>query len=515
MPKVTINGTEIEVDNGTSILRAAAEAGHDVPHFCYHPALSSPANCRMCLVEVEGWPKLQPACYTGVSDNMVVQTASERVVKAQKAVLEFILLNHPVDCPICDQAGECKLQDYYVDYDCQDSRQRTEKQNKVKAYPIGPEVVYDGERCILCTRCIRFCDEVSETSELTIVERGDRAEIRAFPGRDLDNAYSMCTTDICPVGALTSRDFRFKCRVWLLTSTDSVCTGCSQGCNIHLDHFRNEAQRYRPRYNPDVNDYWMCDSGRLSYKEIHEDRLTQPVINGADANWHEVAENIGAKLSRAADDGRNIAFVLSPQASCEDLYAAKVFCEQNLATEVVYWGGKPAGDSDNFLIKSDKNPNTRGVEAVWQDAVIEPFAALLADIKSGDVNVLYMMGHHVPVDEETTAEFLEAVEGVELFVLQSLAGSALAESANIVLPAASHAEKDGTFVNEDGVAQTFEQAFAAHGSALPDWQIFARIAKAMGKPFDFTSLSQIREKMFERPAPEPEPEATPEPAPAE
>jgi NADH-quinone oxidoreductase subunit G len=500
MPKVTINDTEIEVEQGTTILRAAAMAGYDIPHFCYHPSLSIPANCRMCLVEVEGWGKLQPGCYTQVSDGMVVHTESERVVKAQKAVLEFILLNHPVDCPICDQAGECKLQDYYVDYDAQDSRLRTEKTNKVKAFPIGPEVVYDGERCILCTRCIRFCDEITGTNELRIVERGDRAEIRAFPGKELDNAYSMCTVDLCPVGALTSRDFRFKCRVWLLTSTDSVCTGCSKGCNIHLDHFRNEVQRYRPRYNPEVNDYWMCDSGRLSYKELHDDRMLEPKVNGADVNWHAVGEAAGDKIKKAVDSdgGDSFAFVLSPQASCEDIHLAVRFAREVVGTERFYMGGKPDGDSDDFLIEADKNPNRRGIEAVMGglDAV-KPFTQLTTDIEEGAVKAVYMMGAHTPTTSDERAAFVAALDSLNLFIFASPHASELAAKAHIALPTATHAEKDGTFVNSDGVAQAFYQAYPGWGSALPDWQVFMRLAKAVGTPLSYTYLSQVQDEMFE------------------
>ncbi len=511
MPKVTINGTEIEVDKGKSILRAAAEAGYDVPHFCYHPALSAPANCRMCLVEIEGVPKLQPGCYSQINDGMVVHTESERVVKARKAVLEFILLNHPVDCPICDQAGECKLQDYYIDYDAQESRVRTEKQNKVKAYPIGPEVVYDGERCILCTRCIRFCQEVTQTDELTIVERGDRAEIRAFPGRELDNNYSMCTVDICPVGALTARDFRFKCRVWLLTSTDSVCTGCSNGCNIHLDHFRNEVQRYRPRYNPEVNDYWMCDEGRLSYKSVHTDRQTEPKVNGATVNWHALAQAVADKLGKVEDPSQ-IALVISPQATCEDIFLAKRFGEETLGGVQFYLGGKLSGDSDEFLIKADKNPNTRGIEAVFGGTdSLKSFDDLLADMESGAISVLYMSGTDTPCDAETRERFVGLLDGLKLFLHQSPHAGEFADKAHIILPSCTHAEKDGTFINFDGVAQPIYQAFAGYGRSIPDWQIFLRLARAMKKPFDYTFLTQIQEEMFAASqAPEPEPEPEPE-----
>lgn len=500
MPKVNINDTEIEVEQGTTILKAAAQAGFEVPHFCYHPALSIPANCRMCLVEVEGARSLEPACYSKVSDGMVVKTKSERVVKAQKSVLEFILLNHPVDCPICDQAGECKLQDYYMAYDAQESRLRAEKNQKVKVFPIGPEVLYDGERCILCTRCVRFCEEITGTNELTTVQRGDSSEIRTFPGKELDNNYSVCTADICPVGALTSRDFRFKCRVWLLQSTDSICTGCANGCNIHLEHFRNEIQRYRPRYNPAVNDYWMCDTGRLTYKATHTDRLLEPMSNGVNLNWHGVTDTAATKLAKAIDgDGaKSFGFVVSPQASCEDLYLAKRFADEVLGTENLFLGGKADGFEDDFLIKADKNPNTQGAGAVFGG--FDTFGTideLIDAIDSGQITTLYMMETHLPVDDEKRAAFVAALEKLDLFVLQSQHNADLASQAHLALPACSHAETEGTFVNFDGRAQTFEQAFGPQGDSLPHWQIFMRLARAMDTSLTYTFVHQIRDEMFQ------------------
>ena len=502
MPMVTVNSVEVEVDKGTSILQAAAQAGFAVPHFCYHPALSSPANCRMCLVEVEGAHKLLPGCYNSVNDGMVVLTESERVHYARKAVLEFILVNHPVDCPICDKAGECKLQDYYFAYDAQESRMRAEKQHKVKAYPIGPKIVYDGERCILCTRCIRFCDEITGTSELTLIDRGDKTEVRTFPGMELDNDYSLCTVDICPVGALTSRDFRFKCRVWLLTSTDSICTGCEMGCNVHMDHFRNEVQRYRPRYNPEVNDYWICDRGRMTYKRIHEDRFLQPMNNGAEVNWHSVSQTVADKLGRVIEShgADAVALVLSPQASCEDLYLAKRFHESALeGAAPLYVNGYALGDSDDLLKREDKNPNRRGIEAVWAGMEgIQPFEDLQEDLANGTIKAVYMMGTELPIEGSERAEFVSHIEGLELFILQAMnTGGELIEHAHIALPACSHAEKDGTFVNVEGLAQPFYQAFAPHGDSMPDWQIFSRLARRMGHTLSLTSLHQIQEKMFE------------------
>ena len=511
MPMVTINGQEVEVDKGISILEAAALAGFDVPHFCYHPALSAPANCRMCLVEVEGARKLVPACYNSVNDGMIVETDSERVERARKAVLEFILVNHPVDCPICDKAGECKLQDYYFAYDAQESRMRAEKQHKVKAYPIGPRVVYDGERCILCTRCIRFCEEIVPRAfenpddyapELTLIDRGDKIEVRTFPGSDLDNDYSLCTVDVCPVGALTSRDFRFKCRVWLLTSTESVCTGCSMGCNVHLDHFRNEVQRYRPRYNPEVNEYWMCDEGRLTYQRIHADRLLRPLSNGAEMNWHHMGQHVAKKLKSVLSTygPEGIALVLSPQASCEDLYLAKLFSESLGQGVRLYINGLPRGREDAFLIQADKNPNRRGIEAVFGGLDdIGDLRTLARDIQSeGGPRAVYMMGTDISFSAENRGSFVSLLNTLDLFILHAQHRvQDLLDVAHVVLPICSHAEKEGTFVNEEGIAQPFFKAFDPHGESLPDWQIFARLARAMGESLRFTFLHQIQDAMFE------------------
>jgi NADH-quinone oxidoreductase subunit G len=455
---------------------------------------------------VEKARKLLPACYTQVTDGMVVQTESARVVQARRAVLEFILVNHPVDCPICDQAGECKLQDYYLDYDAQNSRQRTVKVTKVKAFPLGPEVVYDGERCILCTRCVRFCDEVTGTNELTVVERGDRSAIRTFPGQDLDNAYSMCVVDLCPVGALTGRDFRFKCRVWLLSSADSVCTGCARGCSVHLEHHESEVQRLRPRYNPEVNEYWMCDEGRYTYRELHEDRLKTPQVNGASDTWPQLAQKTGDLLIDVVDrlGADALGFVFSPQASCEDLFAASQFCSQVLgSTDSTgstrnYMGGKAYGTGDDFLIHADKNPNRNGALLMFErGSRPAPFTKLLADLESGTIQALYMMGSDIPLLGEQRARFLAAVEGLELFILQASRGGELSAHAKVILPVCTHAESEGTFVNCDGVAQHFDRAFAPkRSSAQEGWRVFCRLAQKMGSPLPYAVFHDLRSEMF-------------------
>jgi NADH-quinone oxidoreductase subunit G len=496
MPTVTINGKQVTVPKGTPIIRAAALAGVSIPHFCYHPAMSAPANCRMCLVEVEKARKLEPSCYLKCTDGMVVHTESAKVKAARKAVMEFILVNHPVDCPICDQAGECKLQDYYMSYDAKPSRVRTQKVGKAKAHVLGPHVVYDGERCILCTRCVRFCDEVTGTSELTTVQRGDHSEIRTFPGRELDNPYSMCVTDICPVGALTTRDFRFKTRVWLLASTDSICTGCSRGCNVHLEHFQGELKRYRPRFNPEVNEYWMCDAGRLSYREVNLGRSLEIAIDGERGlQWPRAARSAASRLKDATASG-GVAFVASMQASTEALVAAREFAERVLGGATVYLSGKGDGDSDAFLIRADKNPNRAGARLAFGDDVEKQTAyRLLDDLEAGRIRTLYMMRAELPFDAEGRRRFVAALEKLDLFVLQGPHGLDLEAAADVFLPSTTHAEHDGTYVNEQGIPQATWAGLAPQGQSLPDWDIFARIARAAGVPLSHDSFESWRDSV--------------------
>jgi NADH-quinone oxidoreductase subunit G len=276
MPKLTIDGKVIEVKEGTTVFEAARQNEIPIPHFCYHPKLSIAGNCRMCLVQIEKQPKPAISCNTVAMEGMVVNTKTPEVKALQKNVLEFILINHPIDCPVCDQAGECRLQEYYMDYTMTDSDFDEEKVKKPKKVDLGPLVMLDDERCILCSRCIRFCDEITKTGELCFINRGDQSTLATFPGKQLDNKYSLNTVDICPVGALTSKPFRFKKRVWFLKSVPSICTGCATGCNIFIDHDDGTVWRYKTRDNEAVNQCWTCDEGRMSYPFINETIDTSP-----------------------------------------------------------------------------------------------------------------------------------------------------------------------------------------------------------------------------------------------
>src|SRR6266568_2520884 len=268
MPKCTIDGKEIEAAPGNTVIEAAARHGIEIPHFCWHPDLPVDGNCRMCLVEIEKMPKLQIACNTLVTEGMVVRTRSEKAVEAHRTTLEFLLINHPIDCPVCDQAGECYLQDNYMGHGLYDSKVEIEdKVRKRKVVDLGP-IMLDAERCVLCTRCIRFEREVTGTNTFELVNRGDHTEISTFESRPVLHDYAGNLADVCPVGALLSHDFRFKMRVWFLKAHESVCPGCSTGCNVFVDERDGEVQRLRPRRNVDVNKSWMCDVGRMEYKRI-------------------------------------------------------------------------------------------------------------------------------------------------------------------------------------------------------------------------------------------------------
>ena len=376
MTKITIvedpvsgKGKSVEVENGTTVIRAAAQVGIEVPHFCWHPGLSVAGNCRMCLVEIEKMPKLAIACATQVTDGMVVHVNSAKAVEARKAILEFILINHPLDCPICDEAGECNLQDYTYSHGPGQSAFAEAKNKKPKRVPLGPNVVYDAERCILCSRCIRVMDEIVKNPTLTFVERGDRVFIDTFPGKELNDPYSMNVIDVCPVGALTNREYRFKARVWEMSSTEGICTGCARGCNINVWVRNNEILRLTPRHNPDVNSYWMCDNGRLnSFKHVNsEARLNSPMIrkDGSlqEVGWDEAFAHAAEALKPFSKD--EVAVIGSAYSSVEDNYLLQKFARQILGTaNIALMQRTVEGDEDNFLIRADKTPNSYGAREV-------------------------------------------------------------------------------------------------------------------------------------------------------
>lgn len=495
MPKkLTIDGKEITARDDATIIQAAHEAGIVIPHYCYHPKLSIAGNCRICLVELEGRPKLEISCNTPVAENMVVYTNSPRVIEGRRGVLEFLLINHPLDCPICDQAGECGLQDYYMQYGLYHSRFQEEKVHGRKVVDLGPDIVFDSERCILCTRCVRFCHEITKTDELGIFARGDTAQIATFPGKRLENPYAGNTVDICPVGALTSKDFRFKIRVWFLRATKSVCPGCARGCNINIHHHDGQVYRLKPRRNDAVNATWICDAGRFSYKSINENRVLHPQRRQQgglqQCGWPAALALAVEALRRHG--GAGVGIVVAPQGTNEDCYLLARLASEVVATpHVLLYPGAP-GDEDDFLIRADKNPNTRGAQEMGlpAPATAAQLAAMARAIDQGSVKVLYA------IDVDLMAAFgAEAVvrwaTQLDCLIVQTSNHLPGCAQAHVLLPSATYAERDGTFTNFQGRLQRLNAAFAPRGEALPAWQIYARLAAGLGHNWAYASAEAV------------------------
>ncbi|UCE04984.1 MAG: (2Fe-2S)-binding protein, partial [bacterium] len=362
---LTVDGKQITVPEGTLIIDACEENDIYIPRFCYHKHLSQSGNCRMCLVKIERNPKPQPSCMTPVADGMVIYTNTPEITEMRKAMLEFILINHPLDCPICDKAGECMLQDQYMMFSGDKSRFNEEKVAKEKLYKFSDRILYDAERCITCSRCVRFTGEISKSNKLGIVERGDKSYVALATEDTFDDPYSYCVTDICPVGALTNHQFRFKERVWNLHSVDSICAGCSRGCNISIQTKDNIVYRVIPRENEKVNQSWMCDFGRDFYINPIRNRLEGIKLKKARGNYKEYISEI-AKLFK--DNAKDMTFILSSYATNEELALAKQLVEQigikAIFTKADRVWDKSLGEvkSDDLLITEDKTPNMLGVK---------------------------------------------------------------------------------------------------------------------------------------------------------
>ncbi|MBX3248810.1 MAG: (2Fe-2S)-binding protein [Myxococcales bacterium] len=533
MPTFKLNGQEIPFEKGDTIIRAAWRAGVEIPHYCWHPGLSVAANCRMCLVHVKSgrpmampilkWdekkkayvpdtkPKLVPACQQAAEEGADVDSVGAEVQKAQAAVQELLLLNHPVDCPICDQAGECKLQDYYEEHQHTLKRKRTEPVHKPKGVRFGPTIVYDAERCIMCTRCIRVCDELAQDHVLDMRERGNRNEIVLAPGRELDHDYSLMTEHVCPVGALTSRDFRFKARVWFLKSAEGVCTGCARGCNTHVDHDPRygKVYRLRPRDNMAVNRFWMCDAGMMTYSEVHEGRLVTPVLGrGADIEKllpEEAAAEVAAKLEGLTDRGK-LAIVLGAGMSSEDNFVLARFAERFGASRL-YLAARQAEDmgwtGDDILKHPDPNPNRAGAEKVAGRALGD-LDDLIGDVLAGQVSAVLALGHH----GGEAAGALAALEKLDVVITLASNDGPLVRAASLQVPVASWAETFGTFVNADGLAQTFERAVPSPEGIEPAWRTLVAVGRELGFDLGYERTGDVRKDMnATKPAAE-QPQAT-------
>ncbi|HSP89162.1 MAG TPA: molybdopterin-dependent oxidoreductase [Ignavibacteriaceae bacterium] len=462
MPKFILDGTEIEFNQGETVIEAGRRYGIDIPNFCWHPSLSISGNCRICLVEIEKMPKLAIACSTLAAEGMVVHTASQKTLAARNAVMEFLLINHPLDCPICDEAGECKLQDYAYLHGDGESRFKEEKVHKDKRVPLGPYVMFDAERCISCSRCIRFCDEIAKDPELTFVKRGDRVTIVTYPGEEMDNPYSLNTTDICPVGALTNRDFRFKARVWDMSSTKSVCNGCARGCNSEIWARNNEVLRLTPRLNQEVNSYWMCDHGRINtFKFINaEDRINGPHIRKEGSlhrvGWNEAVQKAATELRNFKKD--QIAFIGSAYATCEDNFLFSRFAKNVIGSaNIDFIRYEDPSFGDDILRRNDITPNTLGAELVGISPGINGFNIenIFNGINNGKIKALYIIEDDI-VGKRPELENL--LTKLDLLIVHSTNANKTTDLADIVFPASTYAEKNGTIVNFQGRVQRLKPA---------------------------------------------------------
>jgi len=462
---LTIDGRTVQVEAGTTILEAAASVGKEIPHYCYHPDIGIDGNCRMCLVEVNGnTQKLAISCQLPCADGMDVKTASPAVKKAQEGVLEFLLINHPLDCTICDQAGECPLQDYTYEYGPADSRFVERKENKPKKVPFSDKVLFDAERCILCTRCTRFFEEVRDCSPLGVENMGGRSIITTGPHGDLTDPYQMNIIDICPVGALTSRDFRFKQRVWFMDFAETVCPGCARGCNMTAGAYQNELLRFVPRRNVEVNKSWMCDDGRLSYADYNLDERTRDaVVLGEPGPIEDALERITALVG----DGSGVAVLASTRNTNEDLFALRHWAEG--AGVSTLWHGVATWEGDDFLKCEDATPNTAGARALGYRTVPDAHEGLRGLVVAGDVDVPARL-----------------LDGLDFLALQAPVAGVLGPGASVVLPGRTPLEKRGTFTNVDGIVQRVRPARDPGPGVPEDWTLWRDLADA-GWP-DIASL---------------------------
>ena len=489
MLNVQVDGVWMQFPKGTRVIEACTQAGKFVPRYCYHPKLSSPGNCRMCLIEMGmpkmgpdrkpvigadgkpeiGWiPRPQISCAQDVAEGMGIRTDSPMVKECRQGVMEFLLINHPLDCPICDQAGECQLQEFSVEYGNGSSRFLEHKVKKPKNVEVGPRVTLDAERCVLCSRCIRFMKEVAQDDVLGFVDRGSHSTIACHPDRTLDSNYSLNTVDICPVGALTSSDFRFKMRVWFLKETKSICTSCATGCNTVIGSRENIVYRQTPRENNDVNSVWMCDYGRLNFHQLHSpDRLTYPTIKGPGGNepvqW-EIA------LSRAATElkkykGDEVAIIASGSLTNEELFLTRKLSEALNTTliDIVPHNG----EADKILMSADRNANTAGAKLLGVTGGVPGslIGLISSGLRSRSIKALLVLG------EDATKVLGEEIANAQLILAVNTLSNGTTKLAHIALPGAGFAEKRGSMINGKNRLQRLNRAIELPGSARDDWEI--------------------------------------------
>ena len=512
---VQIDGVWHQFKKGTRVIEACAQVGVYVPRYCYHPKLSSPGNCRMCLIEM-GMPRIGPdrkpelgadgkpiinwmprpqiCCAQDVAEGMGVRTNSPLAQECRKGVMEFLLINHPLDCPICDQAGECELQEFSVEYGNAGSHFLENKVKKPKNVELGPRVTLDDERCILCSRCIRFCNEIAHDDVLGFVDRGSHTVLTAHPGKRLENNYSLNTVDICPVGALTSSDFRFKMRVWFLKETKSTCTSCATGCNTIIGTREDIVYRQTPRQNDHVNSCWMCDYGRLNFKYLEaENRLLEPQIRVgnklAATDWKEAIARAALQLRQFSRG--NIAIIASGRMTNEELWLTRKIAD---ILDARYLDIVPRfGEGDGILLSEDRNPNATGARLILNlDSKPGTRLSKIADsVKSGQIGALFVLGEN-PTKFGIPAKQLA---NRSAFITMDILSNAATEHAAVVLPASGFAEKRGSMINGDGRLQRLNRAVRPPGNARDDWEILRDLLQALGGSNGLYSIDDVFRQM--------------------
>ncbi len=512
MVNVQIDGVWLQFPKGTRVIEACSQASKFIPRYCYHPKLSSPGNCRMCLIEL-GTPKMTPdrkpvlgadgkpeiawiprpqiSCAQDVSEGMGIRTDSPMVQECRKGVMEFLLINHPLDCPICDQAGECRLQEFSVEYGQAESRFLEHKVKKAKNVELGPRVTLDGERCILCTRCIRFMKEVADDDVLGIVDRGSFNTIACHPDRILDNNYSLNTVDICPVGALTSSDFRFKMRVWFLKETKTIDVNCATGSNITIGSRENVIYRITPRENNDVNGNWLPDSHRLNFKHVNDDRrLKQPTVKGQPVDWRTAIAIAGEILKSKSSD--QLWLVASGRSTNEELFLASRLAEA-LEIQKQHDIVPRNGTADGLLVAADRNPNTSGAKllGITTSKPGGRFKKLLEGVRGGTIKVVITLGEDLTKTGLTENDLakLEAIIALDILPNQTT------PHATVLLPASAWCEKRGSMINLKGRLQRLNRAVQPPGEARDDWEILRDLLGAVAGSNDLHAIEDVFKAM--------------------
>jgi len=514
MPLLKIDDREIKVAAGTTVLDAALANDIEIPHYCYHPVLEIVGSCRMCMVEIEGMPKLQVSCNTRIGNappdrkvdgkyDMVVRTKSDVVKKARENTLEFLLLNHPLDCPVCDQAGECFLQDYSFRYGRAHSRFEDEKRVR-PAEDLGAGVVINQNRCIMCTRCVRFTREISGTGELFVQQRGNSTKISVLEDKPLDNLLAGNVTDICPVGALLSKNYIHRNRIWNLDRQPSVCQECSVGCNVDIYHQNGEVFRTSARENLKVNGYFICDTGRYSYHDYEAvERVTSPMIR-KDKKWQKISwdgafKEIFEKLGRKKEgDSNKVAGIFSPFHTSEANFMfarlmQNVFKERAVTSTLPLPKEEEKKFPGGFRISDDRSPNSRGLTEVSSYI----FEDIFNEIKKQKIKLMYALDDGV--NRELTQEWKDLLRNLDFLVVQTYAMTPLAERAHLLLPGAAPLEREGTLMNDSGRIQWLQPVLPLQGSSRPDWQIVAEVMNTVGKrELDYSHVSEVLAEMNER-----------------